>query len=115
MRCLLMPSVGLGIILIQCHWLLHKQDKTRKCAAYDNPYNLAGTKMVSPNDDLCTCATPDSIHLPYTNKKPPTTQDTAADGMSAVRKSLERRGISQCAVNIIMSSWRKSTQSQYLY
>ena len=34
-------------------------------------------------------------------------------GMSAVRRSLERRGISQSDVHIIMLSWRKSTQSQY--
>ena len=46
-------------------------------------------------------------------QKTPTTQDTAADGMSAVKRSLERKGISQSASIIIMSSWRKSTQSQY--
>ena len=40
----------------------------------DNPSTLASTNMVSnctPNDDLHTRATPDSIHLPYTNKKHP--------------------------------------------
>ena len=43
----------------------------------------------------------------------PITQDTTADGMSAVRRSLERREISQSAINIVISSWRESTQSQY--
>ena len=51
----------------------------------------------TPNDDLRTS----SIH----EQKTPTTQYTAADGMSAVRTSLERRGISQSGVNIIMSSY----------
>ena len=49
-----------------------------------------------------------SVH----EQKTPITQDTAADGMSAVRRSLERREILQAAVNIIMSSWMESTQSQ---
>ena len=68
----------------------------------------------TPNDDLSTRATISRLHTsPIHEQKTPTTQDTAPDGMSAVRRSLERRGISQSAVNIIMSSWRKSTQSQY--
>ena len=66
------------------------------------------------NDDLCTRATTSRLHTsPIHEQKTPTTQDTPADVMSAVRRSLERSGISQSAVNIIMSAWRKSTQSQY--
>ena len=47
MRCLLMPSVGLGMSLIsmrspiQCRRLLSQQDKTRNGAGYDNPSILA--------------------------------------------------------------------------
>ena len=100
---------------IQCRRPLRQQDKTRKVAGYDDPSTLASTNMASnctPNDDLCTRATTSRLHTsPIHEQKTPTPQDTAADGMSAVRRSLERRGISQSAVNIIMSSMMEKTDS----
>ena len=68
----------------------------------------------TPNDELRTRATTSRLHTSSIDEeKKNTPQDTAADGMSAVRRSFEMRGISQSAINIVISSWKESTQSQY--
>ena len=43
----------------------------------------------------------------------PSKSKTTASGMSLVRTSLKRTGISEEALNIIMASWRPSTHKQY--
>ncbi|KAH3827284.1 hypothetical protein DPMN_129215 [Dreissena polymorpha] len=40
-------------------------------------------------------------------------QQTTSDGMSHIRKSYEKRNLSSQSINIIMASWRKTTQKQY--
>ena len=51
-----------------------------------------------PNDDLRTRAITSRLRTSsIQEQKTPTTQETAADGMSAVRRSLEKRGILQSA------------------
>ena len=54
------------------------------------------------------------LKIPGTDKVHPlTSPETNVDSLQGIRKSFKQQNISSKAINIIMQSWRKSTQKQY--
>ena len=70
---------------------------------------------IDENASSCSTIVSQRLIVPDSQiKSRPSSKEVAeTDGMSCIRKFYESRGISSDAVSVIMSSWRKSTATQY--
>ena len=95
------------------------QVKTRQRGMYPDCPCVDITELVpnyDGNDDGNSLFAPkegEPIDVTRNSQNSPTSQENDSHGLSSIRQAITGRNVSERATNIIMASWRRSTQKQY--
>lgn len=112
-----------GLLLfpsIQLYNQSHQKNHSRQSEGHIGGGRLADSNLVSDvatnsgatSSPSTTISRPTNYVVP-TESKTPTTCENEPSYLSCIRKKLQIRGFTTNVINIILSSWREGTKSQY--
>ena len=91
---------------------------TEDCEGHSGMY-YSGTTLVSRTAEAVgrsfeNSSTREHLESAEFQESSPAHEQTSSDSLSAIRRSYQVRNISSKATNIILPSWRRGTQKQYI-
>ena len=116
-----MPLLWTGKVLLyfQSHEFCRQEDDCRRSRSPPRGSCLGDTKLVYRSSGVVDRPSSDHQSEAEHSRNPRIQQNssycgsTPFDGSSYIRKALENREFSEKSVEILMASWRRSTQKQY--
>lgn len=103
----------------QSDWQNGREGEERRGGLCDDSPSMANSGVVPGDhgdaDRPSGCHSNDGQYLDDSEygQNSPIDQNTPSDSMSTIRRSIKKQGFSEDTANIIMASWRGSTQKQY--